>query len=329
MPFTRSERLRQKAEAALLGAIEVYNKPDFRYREETFAILMLNAWELLLKAKLLLDRDNDFRCLVVYETRRTRSGAASKKQFIKKNRSGNPSTKSIGQVMETLDESVSSRLNREVRDNINALVEIRDNAIHYFNPASDLAKQILEIGTASVLNFVQSSRQWFGLDLSRYSLYLMPVGFTSAVGMKAVTSNPTERNLLRFLQTLARDADTSSPFHVALDVDVRLRRAPSGPAATVNVARDGATDDVVTVMLSEEDIRQQYPWDYKELLRRLGARYSDFKANNEFHNIRKPLMADSRFVKTRYLDPSKPSSGRKDFYNPNILQEFDKRYALA
>ena len=41
--------LLDKSLAAAVSAIEVYNKPDFKYREETFAILMVNAWELLLK----------------------------------------------------------------------------------------------------------------------------------------------------------------------------------------------------------------------------------------------------------------------------------------
>ena len=37
--------------AATVGAIEIYNKPDFPYRSETFCILAINGWELLLKAK--------------------------------------------------------------------------------------------------------------------------------------------------------------------------------------------------------------------------------------------------------------------------------------
>jgi len=40
------------AKAAILAAIEIYNKPQFLYRDECFAILLLNAWELLLKAVL-------------------------------------------------------------------------------------------------------------------------------------------------------------------------------------------------------------------------------------------------------------------------------------
>jgi hypothetical protein len=41
---------------AAVAAIEIYNKPTFSYREEAFALLMTNAWELLFKAKWLLDR---------------------------------------------------------------------------------------------------------------------------------------------------------------------------------------------------------------------------------------------------------------------------------
>lgn len=50
--LSRSSRLLKNAEAALLPSIEIYNKPTFAYREETFAILALHAWELLIKANM-------------------------------------------------------------------------------------------------------------------------------------------------------------------------------------------------------------------------------------------------------------------------------------
>lgn len=34
----------------MLAAIEIYNKPQITYRDECFSILLINAWELLLKA---------------------------------------------------------------------------------------------------------------------------------------------------------------------------------------------------------------------------------------------------------------------------------------
>ena len=77
--LTRSVRFLQKSEAALLSSIEVYNRPTFAYREETFSILALNAWELLLKAKLLSESGNTPRCLNVFEHRSLKNGQQSKK----------------------------------------------------------------------------------------------------------------------------------------------------------------------------------------------------------------------------------------------------------
>ena len=76
-------------------------------------------------------------------------------------------------------------------------------------------------------------------------------------------------------------------------------------------------------------MREKYPWDYAELTRRLRNRYEDFKANQKYHDIRKPLLEVSKYVNRRYLDPSNPNSGKKDYYNPNILKEFDKHYTKS
>jgi hypothetical protein len=48
---TRNKAMLDKSLAAMISAIEIYNKPDFKYREETFLVLCINSWELLLKAK--------------------------------------------------------------------------------------------------------------------------------------------------------------------------------------------------------------------------------------------------------------------------------------
>ena len=45
-----NQELAEKSVQAAIAAIEIYNKPNFSYREEAFALLMSNAWELLLKA---------------------------------------------------------------------------------------------------------------------------------------------------------------------------------------------------------------------------------------------------------------------------------------
>ena len=83
------------------------------------------------------------------------------------------------------------------------------------------------------------------------------------------------------------------------------------------------------VNITEEDILKTYPWDYQMLTDKLKSRYLDFIANAKYHENRKRItLANAKFKMTRYLDPSKNSGLRKEFYNPNIIAEFDKVYTL-
>jgi hypothetical protein len=70
----RYAQLVDKAIEAAISAIEIYNKPSFRYREEIYSILMLNAWELLLKARILKENKNRMRSIQVFERKSTSQG---------------------------------------------------------------------------------------------------------------------------------------------------------------------------------------------------------------------------------------------------------------
>ena len=324
--LARHARLYRKAEAAVIAAIEVYNKPDFRYREETFAILSLNAWELLLKARLLQLRDNEVKSLYVYETRKTKAGKPGKKKYLKRNRVGNPLTLSLGQTVVELDKDAESRLVAAVKANLDGLTEVRDNAVHYLNVNPLLAKQVLHLGTACLKNFVEFSKRWFNEDLSAYSLFLMPIGFVSGRAATAIVGIPSEeKKLMEYLANVAKDAQNeSADFHVALSIDINFRRSSADAAALmVAMSKDpGATK----ITLSEEDIFKAYPWPYRELTKRLRKRYTDFLENQKYHDIRKPLATDPRFANERYLVPGNPNSPKTFFFSPNIVPEFDKHY---
>lgn len=323
----RFRRFLDKADAALLSAIEIYNKPDFAYREEAFALLALNAWELLLKGRVLRDNRNDLRSLYVYERRRTKSGEWAQRRFVKRNRTGNAYSKGLSQLVNELEGDPSRHLPPAVRKNLLALTEIRDNAAHFINPGPRLAKQVLEIGTASVKNYVELASRWFQRDFARYKLYLMPIGFVGAPGKAtAVQMSAQEGNLMDYLESLmAEDASGSSKgFHVALDVNIAVKRSSGGAVAgEYRVTTDPAAP---ALRVEEEDILRAFPWDYGELTRRLKLRYKNFLQNKRYHEIRKALKSDERLVRTRFLDPKSSKGPKKEFYNPNIVAEFDKHY---
>jgi hypothetical protein len=324
---TRAQRFVQKAEAALIAAIEIYNKPDFRYREETFAILALTAWELLLKGRLLAANANDPKCLYVYETRAGKKGAPTKKRYRKRNRSGNFQTLSLGATIVALEKK-GVILPPGVRRNLDAIMEVRDNAVHFIAAGPLLGKQVFEFGTAAVSNFLRLARDWFGHDMSQYHLYLMPIGFVAPpVDAESVVVGSDEANLVRYLSSLAATTEVKDddPYQVALTLNLRMKRTSAGEGLKVAITDD---PDAPKVFLKEEDFKNRFPWDYAQLTSKLRKRYSDFKATQKYHDLRKPLMKDARYCMSRFLDPGNPKSAKKDFFSPQIVAEFDNHYTL-
>jgi hypothetical protein len=213
-----------------------------------------------------------------------------------------------------------------VKKNLAALAEVRDNAVHFINASPQLSKQVLEIGTACLRNFIELGKQWLGLDLSSYSLYLMPIGFLPSAEATAISLSLDEQKVVNYLATMMKGGhdEEVQDFHVSLDVNISFKRTSAASANAIIVSNDPNDPNAVHVNLSEEDIRKQYPWDYGDLTEKLQNRYIDFKTNNKYHELRKKLVANPQYKKTRYLDPANTSGSRKDFYNPNIVAEFDK-----
>ncbi|MFA6029785.1 MAG: DUF3644 domain-containing protein [Elusimicrobiota bacterium] len=313
-----------KAQAAITSAIEVYNKPAFGYREETFALLALNAWELLLKGKVLKDSKNNLGAIRVFEHRHTKSGGKTKKRYLKRNRTGNPMTIGIGSCIDALNRT-KAQVSNEVIANIYALVAIRDNSAHYITASPVLARQVLEIASASVKNFVTLAKHWFGQDFSNTLTMMLPLSFISGdKEVESVVVTADEGRLIGYLQHLSeKDSNPEAPFSVAVRLQVKFEKSSQATVPKVQWSND---PDAVKVTISEEDVRAKFPWDYRELVRRLKARYSDFKQDERFHSIRKPLLADAKLTKSRFLDPANPKSPKKDFYNPNVIPTFDRHY---
>ena len=325
---SRSKQLLDKAIAATVAAIEIYNKPDFQYREETFSILAINGWELLLKAKWLDENDKKIQSLYEKEPGRKKDGSKSKKLKIKRTRSGNPFTHSLGYLAKKLIEQ--KYLEQNAWANMQALIELRDSSSHFYNPSPNFAKRLQGIGAASLENFVSLVREWFNRDLSEFNFYLMPLSFVNLpTRTKAIVLNKEEKNFLNYLKQLESEADgVDSEYSVTIDIEVKFTRSKAKDAPGVHIV-NSEDPDVMEVRMIEEDIREEYPWDYNELTQKCRKRYSDFKCNQEYHNIRKSLCEkkNKKLGNIRYLDPGNSKSPKKQFFKPDILHEFDKHYS--
>lgn len=324
---SRAKELIDKAIAATVSAIEVYNKPDFRYRAETFCILAINGWELLLKAKWLKENNNKIYSLYVKVADRKKNGTKSKKLKIKRTRSGNPFTYSLDYLAKKLVEQ--RHLEQNAWGNIQALLELRDSSVHFYNPPRNFADNLQEIGTASVQNFASLIEIWFKRDLSEFNFYLMPLSFIELpVETNAIVFNNEERNFLEYLAQLKTDEDESDTrFSVTAKINMEITKSKTDATLAVRIA-DSTNTDAPIVRLKEEDILRQYPWNYNTLTQKCRERYINFKSNQFYHDLRKSVCEEKKeklFI-IRYLDPKNPKSPKRQLFKPEILNEFDKHY---
>jgi len=317
----------EKSIAAMLSAIEIYNKPDFKYREETFSVLSINAWELLLKAKILNLSSNKLASLYAMEYKTLSNGNKSKSKHPKKNRSGNPMSINFFEAYRIITEEFGVQIAKPVNDNLIALTEIRDNSIHFVNDDMLLSLKIQELGSASLQNYLNLVQDWFGNLLSGYNFYLMPLSFFRDFNeAPGVSLNSCERKVLDYIKKSEMEYDKTEnigDYNLTLRIDVKFQKVKSTSGLPVQLTND---PNATAVRFVEEDIMEKYPWDYNVLTTRLSKRYSDFKVNSKYHKARKILEKDKKFAYERLLNPSNPNGGKKTFYDPNIQKEFDRIY---
>lgn len=307
----------------MLAAIELYNKPNFPYRDEAFAVLCVNAWELLIKAYWLKLHNNRLASLYVTQSRKNKGGRDGKKIEIKRSRSNNPMTHSIGPLAEQL--VATKHLEKATWANIDAIVEIRDTAIHFYNKSAAIQTIIYELSSASVRNFFEVAQTWFDVDTAKYNWFLMPLSFVKPLtGSDAIVTAKEEGNLLAFVRQLgeaANDPNEKTNFSIKIKLD--FVRAKGADAIAVAITNDRSA---VPVYLDDTQIRQRYPLSYEDVAAYARGTYPGFKQNHKFNEIIAAAKKDAKYSMVRELDPGNPKTSKKNLYSEAIRTLLDIAY---
>ncbi|MDE0461023.1 MAG: DUF3644 domain-containing protein [Caldilineaceae bacterium] len=321
---SRSQELLDRSVAATVAAIEIYNKPDFPYRSESFCILAINGWELLMKAKWLSENDNKIRSLYVMENLKKKDGTKSKRQRIKRTRAKIPFTLGLDYLAKKLVEQ--NHLDSLAYANIEALLELRDTSVHFYHQSEmELALSLQEVGAACLRNFVLAVKEWFDRDLSDCGFFLIPLSFVgTSRNQDAIVLNREEESFLKYLHQLVKGAEeVDSDYAVAINIDMKFTRSQAKDAIEVRFSQ---SPDALEVRLTEEQILKQYPWRYRRLTDECGKAFSNFKCNQKYHDIRKALYGDKKYCYIRLAYPENPDSQQTVYFKPTIMQELNRHY---
>ncbi|MBK0332504.1 DUF3644 domain-containing protein [Brachybacterium sp. MASK1Z-5] len=269
-PYVSSRRLVANSLSAMLAAIEVYNKPRMEYRDEVTVLLVVNAWELALKAVL---------------------KKAGLRIFYKKRR---------GEAYRTLtaEDALKQALNHKLfppavdrkalAANVRVLIEYRNRATHLY--AGDLAEIIYPFLQTSVLNYRDLMFDNFQKDLAdSITWQLLPLGAKAPSGpvqfMKSNPSASTVAEVQEFIDDLrsmvdqaAADGADLQRMAAVYDVHLRSAKAVSSSDLVVSVAKEGGR-----VVVKKSDPNHSHPYTTNELLDRVNAKRKGRPLNSRDH----------------------------------------------
>lgn len=313
--------LLDKSIDCMLSAIEIYNKPNFNYREEAFAVLAVNAWELLLKAYILRDNKYKLRSIYILEQVRNKDGTLSqKKKKPKMNRCNYPMSISVFDCIKIMDEKRT--LPSNLKNNLESIIELRDNSVHFVN-LSSISKQIQELGFACVKNYISAIKHWnLNIDISRYNLYLMPLAYVDEkITVDSIITKNNENYIAFVKRLLASDQKEDHDFDIAISIDVDFKKGNSFDAIGVKYEADGTT-----ITLTEEQIYKKFPWTYKDVATHCRDRYADFKQDKRFNSYISEIKTNSKLCAHRKLYVGNSKSPKTVYYSTNVLKFFDEKY---
>jgi hypothetical protein len=278
---THREILVENSISAALACIEIYNKPDFKYREQSFTILNVNAWELLLKAKVLLDSGDDITSLYV----------TLPDGGYKINRSGNPLTIEIFALTKrvTLDTSVA--------ENIKALVEIRDTVVHFYYDEA-LSYLIYSLGVASLKNYQKLVKTWVGRSLLEYNFHILPLAFSydfRTLALLELGDKPEAvANIIRMVSESHEGIDSGGEFHFVCEVTTEVKSAKKfADGADFTTVVDPEANPGTTVYIKHQNLLDKYPLSFKELVAKVQQERREVNVNQVSHFAKEHGMKEN------------------------------------
>jgi len=150
-PGLKGHTLDKSIESYILS-LEIINQLSIKYRVEAFLFLICNAWELLLKAKIIEDT-HDIRKIYYKKEKRQLKRTLSLADCLKK---------------------VFTNEKDPIRTNIEYINQLRDASMHLV--LSHIPREILGLFQACVLNYHNKLIEWFSISLGdRVSVGMMTI----------------------------------------------------------------------------------------------------------------------------------------------------------
>lgn len=303
----KCEKLFDKSVAAVLVAVELYNKPYFSYREESFVLFIIHAWEMLLKAKWLKENNNKESCLCIKTSGRE----------YEKTHAGTPKTLSFDKMIGLLQSK--NLLHDEVIRNLQGFRTLRNSVEHFLTESKALEKQILEYALANLQNFRLLAKEWFDKDLDAMNIPV-PLSLKEPTPSVASSANKGNKDIRALLSYLEREtqgsSDPKSPYAVKIAYEISFKKDNKN-GMPIKYDEHG-----IPMYLSDAQFTAKFPYTYNQLLDKIKEQCPNVKRNKKFNDHMERLRQSKKPLwHERKLNPKSSKTQKTKFYSEEFLKE--------
>lgn len=239
-------QLISKSQEAFIMAIELYNKPTIKYRVEGFAFFICNAWELMLKAKILKDKGESS---IYYKD--------------------NPE-RTIN--LENCLKIIFTNERDPLRKNLERIVELRNTSTHFITQEYEML--YVPLFQACAYNYSDKLAEFHGIDISKQipshfinlSVSVSPVLDSD---IKSKYSQTVYNKLLKTQSNLADaiDSEGSERFAIVIHQDVRLTKKNGPDIPAFRLAKQGEESEGNVAIIKEiQNPNNTHPYNVKNLI---------------------------------------------------------------
>ncbi|MBQ5557557.1 MAG: DUF3644 domain-containing protein [Aeriscardovia sp.] len=303
--------LLDSSQAALFAGIEIHNKPHIAFRYPTTTILIINAWELALKA-------------YVYKH-------IGKKQLFKKD---GVHTKSFSNVLTLTQDNINkdekNKKFQAVYKNLDCLSDYRNSYVHFIE--SKLDPIIFSLISKAVLNYDSFVKKYFNRDVTKDdNLIILPVGmklpFDPIDYLKQDYSKAHNEFVNRVVQSIRELNENGVQESIVVGFDVYADRVHDAKNADIIAALDNNSPDAIplrksmSIQVTDDPNAPAFriepdlpPLRYKDLCKKAKEIMPSIRRNSVFYKALKTIKDDQKLCQIRYLYPYKKAGPKTSFY---------------
>lgn len=243
------DKLLEKSKESFLLAIEIYNKPTIKYRVESFAYLICNAWELMLKAYLLR-----INISIYYKDKPNRTISLS--ECIKK---------------------IFTNDKDPLRLNLEKIIELRDTSTHFVTEEYEML--YIPLFQACVFNFIEKFNKFHNFDMSTIisqNFLTLTINLTSFNETEIRGKYPKEiAEKIISINSNLRTYIENNNSNFAIKIDHYYYITKNEEAATEKVCISGDATEKIKVVKELKDPNVTHKYTMKKLNQEINKRLKE------------------------------------------------------